>query len=65
MQRITDYCSVTELAEKWGISRQRVIKLVTEGRIAGAQKVGTSYIIPINAPDPRKLKHCRNINEKD
>lgn len=46
------YLSTFEAAEKWGISHRRVSVLCNEGRITGAQRVGSRWIIPENAEKP-------------
>lgn len=38
--------SVTEAAHKLGISTQRIRKLLSEGRIVGAKKVGAVWVLP-------------------
>ena len=40
------YLSTFEAAEKWGISHRRVSVLCNEGRITGAQRAGSRWIIP-------------------
>lgn len=54
-----EYMSVIEAAEKWKITRRRIQVLCNQGRIDGAQKVGTVWIIPVNAEKPKdaRLKH--------
>ena len=47
-----EYMTTKQAAEKWGISDRRVRTLCTDGKIAGAMKVGKSYRIPFNAPKP-------------
>ena len=51
MQRMK-YLSTFEAAEKWGISHRRVSILCNEGRIAGAQRAGSRWIIPEDAEKP-------------
>ena len=46
------YLSTFEAAEKWGISHRRVSILCNEGRITGAQRAGSRWIIPENAEKP-------------
>ena len=46
------YLSTFETAEKWGISHRRVSVLCNEGRITGAQRAGSRWIIPENAEKP-------------
>ena len=46
------YLSVTQTAEKWGISQQRIQILCNEERIEGAVRIGHSWAIPEDAPKP-------------
>lgn len=46
------YISAIEAAERWNLSRRRVITLCNNGRIEGAQKAGSYWIIPENAEKP-------------
>ena len=53
-----DYYTTEEIAEKWGISKRRVQRLVQDGRIEGAVNKGV-WLIPTSAKkpiDPRKVK---------
>ena len=53
-----EYLTTEEIAEKWGISKRRVQRLVQDGRIDGAVKKGV-WLIPSSAvkpSDPRKAK---------
>ncbi len=45
--------SISQMAEKWGISQRRIRKLCAEGRILGAYKVGAYWVIPENTEKPR------------
>lgn len=47
-----DYLTTTEIAEKWKITRRRVNVLCDEGRIEGAIKKGTMWLIPQSAEKP-------------
>lgn len=61
--RIMEIMSAREAANKWGISQRRVALLCSEGRIAQAQMVGNSWIIPKNAAKPtdgRSLRYEKN-----
>lgn len=51
--------SVAETSKKWGISTRRIQTLCKEGRIPGAQLVGTCWTIPDNAPKPYDLRSSR------
>lgn len=46
------YLSTSEVADKWKLSKRRIIVLCNEGRIAGAQKAGSMWIIPETAEKP-------------
>ncbi len=52
-----EYRTTAEVAEKWGITRRRVSKLCSEGRVEGAVLKGHTWLIPDDAEkpeDPRK-----------
>lgn len=51
-----EYISVSEAAEKWGISTQRIQTLCRQGRIQGLQQVGRAYIIPKDAQKPKDAR---------
>jgi len=46
------YISAAQAATKWNISTRRVGILCNENRIEGAQKAGSTWIIPDNAEKP-------------
>ena len=46
------YLSVRQTAEKWGLSPRRVQILCSESRIPGAQRIDTTWAIPVNAAKP-------------
>lgn len=48
-----NYISLTEAAEKWGISTRRLRTLCESGRIEGAGKLGRNWAIPIDAVKPK------------
>ncbi len=60
------YISATEVAERWGLSKRRVITLCNDGRIEGAQKAGSTWIIPENAerPGDARIKSGKYIKTK-
>ena len=43
------YLSVSQTAEKWGISTRRIQILCGEGRIPGAMRIGAFWAIPEDA----------------
>lgn len=47
------YLTVSQTAEKWGISQRRIRTLCAEGRIEGALKVGVFWLVPENVNKPR------------
>ena len=59
-----DYLSLREAAQKWGVSERRINQYCTEGRIAGAQRIGKAWAIPSNAQkpgDPRRMRQQEKI----
>ncbi len=60
-----DYITASQAAEKWCISQRRVQLLCSTGRIDGANKVGSFWIIPEDAIKPkderRKVKNDENL----
>ena len=60
------YLSTFETAEKWGISLRRVSVLCNEGRITGAQRAGSRWIIPENAEKPAdaRIKSGKYVKER-
>ena len=61
------YLSTSEVAEKWGLSRRRVAILCKEERIEGAQRAGSTWIIPEDAkkPSDARIKRGRYIKSKE
>jgi hypothetical protein len=62
-ERIMGYLSISQTAEKWGISQRRIRILCAEGRIPGAFKMGAYWSIPDDAEKPRdeRIKSGRYI----
>jgi len=56
-----EYLSIAETAIKWGITRRRIQVLCNQGRIIGAKKVGSMWIIP---EDAQKPEDARKINKE-
>lgn len=48
-----EYLSISQMAEKWGITRRRIQRLCSEGRICGATKIGSYWVLPADAKKPR------------
>ena len=49
---MTDYMTVKEAAERWGLSERRVTALCREERIYGSKKQGRSWVIPEDSEKP-------------
>ena len=49
------FISVSEAADKWGITKRRVQILCNEGRIEGAQKQSGVWLIPARSLRPSKI----------
>lgn len=48
-----DYLSISQMSKKWGVSGRRIQTLCSEGRIIGATKVGSFWVIPAKADKPK------------
>lgn len=61
------FLSITQMAEKWGISQRRIRTLCVEGRILGAFKMGAYWSIPEDAEKPKdeRIKSGKYIREKE
>ena len=51
-----NFISAAEVAEKWRVSLRYVQNLCKEGRIEGAEKFGTVWVIPSEAERPKDLR---------
>ena len=47
-----DYMTLKEASEKWGVSSRQVNYYCVEGRIPGAVKMATLWLIPKDAKKP-------------
>ena len=58
-----NYLSVSQTAEKWGISTRRIQILCGEGRIPGAMRIGAFWAIPEDAikPTAARIKNGKYI----
>ena len=61
------YPSTTQVGEKWNCSPRWVAELCEGGRIKGAQKAGSTWIIPEDADRPAdaRIKSGRYIKKRD
>lgn len=59
------YLSVSQTAEKWGISTRRIQILWGEGRIPGAMRIGAFWAIPEDAAKPTdaRIKNGKYIKK--
>ena len=60
------YLSAAQVSVIWGISSRRVALLCEQGRINGAQKAGSVWIIPedANKPADARVKSGKYIKSK-
>ena len=60
------YLSSAQAAEKWAVSQRWVIKLCEQQRIEGAQRAGSTGIIPEDAEKPAdaRIKSGKYIKPK-
>ena len=49
---IMDYMTLREVSEKWGITPRQINYLCADGRIPGAVKMATIWLIPKDAEKP-------------
>jgi len=64
------YLSISQTAEKWGVSVRRIQTLCTTGRIPGATKIGSYWAIPEDAEKPKDEriktgKYIKRIEKKE
>lgn len=59
------YLSITQTAERWGISTRRIQILCSEGRVPGAIRIGSVWGIPEDAEKPAdaRIKNGRYIKK--
>ena len=54
-----EYLTTTQIAKKWNVSRRRVSKLCSEGRIDGIRMMGNIWFVPEDAKKPEdQRKKC-------
>ena len=46
------FISTIDAGKKWNLSNRRIAVLCSEGRVAGAQKIGNTWLIPEDAEKP-------------
>lgn len=47
------YLSSSQIAEKWRLSARRIDVLCSEGRIGGAAKIGSYWVVPATVEKPK------------
>lgn len=52
-----DYMTLKEASEKWGVTTRWINYLCTAGRIPGAVKMGTVWLIPKGLLAPGGISH--------
>ena len=57
-----EFMTTKEAAQKWNISERRIRRLLQDGRIEGAVKVGNTWNIPINANKPADKRSVKLDN---
>lgn len=61
-----EYMSITQAAEKWGITSRRIQVLCKQGRIPGTIRIGYVWAIPDDASKPAdaRIKSRKYVKEK-
>lgn len=61
------YLSIRQTSEKWHLSARWISDLCKAGRIPGAMKVGSYWVIPEDAEKPAdaRIKSGKYIKERD
>lgn len=47
-----NFITTAEASKKWGISTRRITTLCNEGRVEGAECIGRTWFIPLDATKP-------------
>ena len=51
-----EYMSISQAAEKWGITPRRIQVLCKQDRIPGADRIGYVWAIPMDAEKPKDAR---------
>ena len=64
---VMDYMTLKEASEKWGVTPRRINYYCAGGRIPGAVKMATIWLIPKDAEKPfdRRRKKCGGECDKN
>lgn len=60
-----DYMTLKEASEKWGISVRQINYYCADGRILGAVKMATIWLIPKDAEKPMDRRRKKSGDECD
>ena len=55
-----DYMTLKEASEKWGVTPRWINYLCASGRIPGAVKMATIWLIPKDAQKPQDIRYKKN-----
>lgn len=55
-----DYMTLKQASEKWGVTSRRINYLCSDGRIPGAVKMGTVWLIPKDSKKPVDKRYKTN-----
>ena len=59
-----EFLTTSEIAKKWKITRRRVSKLCSEGRIVGAVLKGNTWLIPSDAQKTEGQRRLKQFREQ-
>ena len=51
-----DIMTTEQAGKQWGVTSRRVSELCRSGRIAGAYKIGTSWVMPAGTKKPQDAR---------
>lgn len=60
-----DYITLREASEKWGVTPRRINYYCTDGRIPGAVKMATIWLIPKDAQKPADGRRKKRGESRD
>lgn len=59
-----EFMTTKDAVQKWNISERRIRKLLQDGRVEGAVKVGNNWNIPVNANKPADKRSIKLDNDE-
>ena len=60
-----EYISIHDMSNKWNIKERKLTALCRDNRIAGARKVGKTWLIPSDAKKPDDPRRVRNKGQQE